>query len=67
MTGSRGLPEGNRGRGDATSSRAGAAWLALNARAPVVPVAVLGTRRTGDRLGHIPACAAACTSSSARR
>lgn len=48
------FPEGNRGRGDATSARAGVAWLALNGHAPVVPVAVLGTRRTGDRLSRIP-------------
>jgi 1-acyl-sn-glycerol-3-phosphate acyltransferase len=48
------FPEGNRGRGDATSARAGVAWLALNGPAVVVPVAVLGTRRTGDRLGRIP-------------
>lgn len=48
------FPEGNRGRGDATSARAGVAWLALNGHAPVVPVAVLGTRRTGDRLSRVP-------------
>ncbi|MBO9555066.1 lysophospholipid acyltransferase family protein [Cellulomonas sp.] len=48
------FPEGNRGRGDATSARAGVAWLALNGHAPVVPVAVLGTRRTGESVGHVP-------------
>lgn len=48
------FPEGNRGRGDATSARAGIAWLALNGHAPVVPVAVLGTRRTGESVGHVP-------------
>jgi len=48
------FPEGNRGRGDATSARAGVAWLALNGRAPVVPVAVLGTRRTGEGVNHVP-------------
>ncbi|MDC7122109.1 1-acyl-sn-glycerol-3-phosphate acyltransferase [Cellulomonas fimi] len=48
------FPEGNRGRGDATSARAGIAWLALNGQAPVVPVAILGTRRTGEGVGHVP-------------
>lgn len=48
------FPEGSRGRGDLTHTRAGAAWLALNADARVVPVAVLGTRRTGQRIGAIP-------------
>lgn len=48
------FPEGNRGRGDATSARAGIAWLALNGQAPVVPVAILGTRRTGEAVGHVP-------------
>jgi 1-acyl-sn-glycerol-3-phosphate acyltransferase len=49
------FPEGNRGRGDAVAARAGVAWLALNGHAPVVPVAVLGTRRTGEGVGHVPA------------
>ncbi len=48
------FPEGNRGRGDATSARAGIAWLALNGHAPVVPVAILGTRRTGESVNHVP-------------
>ena len=48
------FPEGNRGRGDASSGRAGAAWLAVTSGAPVVPVAVLGTRRTGESVGHVP-------------
>ncbi|WP_454043790.1 lysophospholipid acyltransferase family protein [Cellulosimicrobium sp. Marseille-Q8652] len=48
------FPEGNRGRGDATSARAGVAWLALNGQARVVPVAVLGTRRTGEGVNHVP-------------
>lgn len=48
------FPEGNRGRGDASGARAGVAWLAVNAGAPVVPVAMLGTRRTGESVGHIP-------------
>lgn len=48
------FPEGTRGRGDATSAQAGVAWLALNGPATVVPVAILGTRRTGDGVAHVP-------------
>lgn len=48
------FPEGNRGRGDASTARAGVAWLAVSSGAPVVPVAVLGTRRTGESVGHVP-------------
>ncbi|MDM7831110.1 lysophospholipid acyltransferase family protein [Cellulomonas edaphi] len=48
------FPEGNRGRGDASNARAGIAWLALNGHAPVVPVAVLGTRRTGESVNRLP-------------
>ncbi|MFD1719240.1 lysophospholipid acyltransferase family protein [Georgenia deserti] len=48
------FPEGTRGRGDVSSVRAGVAWLALQSRAPVVPAAILGTRRTGDKRGHVP-------------
>lgn len=48
------FPEGNRGRGDAATARAGTAWLALTSGAPVVPVAVLGTRRTGESVHHVP-------------
>ncbi len=48
------FPEGNRGRGDLAGARAGVAWLALASGAPVVPVAVLGTRRTGEKVSAIP-------------
>lgn len=48
------FPEGNRGRGDASSSRAGTAWLAVRSGAPVIPVAMLGTRRTGESVRRIP-------------
>jgi 1-acyl-sn-glycerol-3-phosphate acyltransferase len=48
------FPEGSRGRGDASDARAGITWLALNGKAPVVPVAVLGTRRTGEGVNHLP-------------
>ncbi len=48
------FPEGNRGRGTVEGVRAGAAWLAVHGDAPLVPVAILGTRLTGESLGHIP-------------
>lgn len=48
------FPEGSRGRGDLSSARAGAAWLALGSGATIVPVAVLGTRRTGEGVNHVP-------------
>ncbi|MCL3862043.1 lysophospholipid acyltransferase family protein [Actinotalea sp. K2] len=48
------FPEGNRGRGDAASSRGGVAWLAVTSGAPVVPVAILGTRRTGESVDSSP-------------
>ncbi|OMH37208.1 glycerol acyltransferase [Tersicoccus sp. Bi-70] len=48
------LPEGTRGGGDVAAISGGVAWLALATGAPVVPVAVLGTRQTGERTSHIP-------------
>lgn len=48
------FPEGTRGRGDVSEVRAGVAWLATQTQAPVVPVAVLGTRRPGDPRGYVP-------------
>lgn len=48
------FPEGNRGRGAVEDVRAGAAWLAVHGDAPLVPAAILGTRLTGESLGHIP-------------
>lgn len=48
------FPEGYRGRGDGSGARAGVAWLAVHSGAPVVPVAMLGTRRTGESVGKIP-------------
>ncbi len=48
------FPEGARGRGDMSGARGGAAWLALGTGARVVPVAVLGTRRTGEGVGKVP-------------
>lgn len=49
------LPEGKRGSGNAASVNSGVAWLALNSDAAVVPVAILGTRITGDHRNEIPA------------
>ncbi|MBO3087107.1 lysophospholipid acyltransferase family protein [Cellulomonas dongxiuzhuiae] len=48
------FPEGTRGRGTAEQVRAGAAWLAVNGEALVVPVAILGTRRTGESARGLP-------------
>ncbi|MEJ7635561.1 lysophospholipid acyltransferase family protein [Aeromicrobium sp.] len=41
-------PEATRGPGDFTAFKAGVAYLALVSGAPVVPVAILGTRRAGE-------------------
>lgn len=48
------FPEGTRGRGDVSSAKAGIAWLAVRSGSPVVPVAILGTRKRGQRRGHVP-------------
>jgi 1-acyl-sn-glycerol-3-phosphate acyltransferase len=48
------FPEGRRGRGDVSEANAGAVWLALTSGAPVIPVAVLGTRRTGQSISGFP-------------
>lgn len=48
------FPEGTRGRGDGANVHAGVAWLAVHGDAVVVPCAVLGTRRTGEKRGVIP-------------
>ncbi|MDO5701282.1 MAG: lysophospholipid acyltransferase family protein [Bowdeniella nasicola] len=48
------FPEGTRGRGDVQTVHAGVAWLALRSGAPIVPTAVLGTRRPGDKRSHVP-------------
>lgn len=49
------FPEGTRGRGDVGDVRLGIAWLALRTEVPVVPVACLGTRRTGQSTHRLPA------------
>lgn len=48
------FPEGGRGRGDLAEAGKGAAWLALQSGAAIVPVACLGTRFTGDLAGSWP-------------
>ncbi|MFW5474054.1 lysophospholipid acyltransferase family protein [Knoellia sp. CPCC 206450] len=48
------FPEGGRGRGDLERAEKGVAWLALQGHAPVVPVACLGTRATGDLASSWP-------------
>jgi 1-acyl-sn-glycerol-3-phosphate acyltransferase len=48
------LPEGTRGSGQATDINNGVAWLALNSGAPVVPVAILGTRTGEEHLDTVP-------------
>jgi 1-acyl-sn-glycerol-3-phosphate acyltransferase len=48
------FPEGGRGRGDLAEAGKGASWLALQSGATVVPVACLGTRRTGDLAASWP-------------
>ncbi len=41
------FPEGTRGSGTVQDAQQGAAWLALQSGAPVIPVATLGTTRAG--------------------
>lgn len=48
------LPEGTRGSGAATDINKGVAWLALNSGAPVVPVAILGTRIGDEHVDAVP-------------
>jgi 1-acyl-sn-glycerol-3-phosphate acyltransferase len=48
-------PEGTRGAGELARIRAGAAFLALVTGAPVVPLAVFGTRDPGGDIDSIPA------------
>lgn len=48
------FPEGTRGAGDAASLAGGAAWLALHGGAPVVPLALLGTRLAGESVNVWP-------------
>lgn len=48
------LPEGTRGSGGASGISGGVAWLALHSGAPVVPVAILGTRAGNEHVDSVP-------------
>ncbi len=48
-------PEGGRGAGDLQQVKSGAAYLAMASGAPVVPLAVFGTRDPGGGVESIPA------------
>lgn len=48
------FPEGRRGNGEVAETRRGLAYLALVTGAPVVPVAVLGTRGPGASIHSTP-------------
>jgi len=49
------FPEGNRGAGDFTRFRNGAAYLALVTGAPIVPLVMFGTRPPGGGKDALPA------------
>ncbi|WP_082099108.1 lysophospholipid acyltransferase family protein [Demequina iriomotensis] len=48
------FPEGTRGVGTAEAVHGGAAWLAIQSGAPVVPTAIIGSRRTGESVNIWP-------------
>jgi 1-acyl-sn-glycerol-3-phosphate acyltransferase len=48
------FPEGYRGGGEVTSAKGGAAYLAMVTGAPIVPVALLGTREPGQTKNQVP-------------
>lgn len=48
------FPEGTRGEGDFGRLRSGLAYFAVRSAAPVVPVAVLGSARSGGRIPGLP-------------
>lgn len=48
------FPEGTRGAGRADAVHGGAAWLAIQSGAPIVPTALVGTRHTGEPTGVWP-------------
>lgn len=48
------FPEGSRGNGELDRFHRGAAYFALAAGAPVVPVVMFGTREPGGRSGSLP-------------
>jgi 1-acyl-sn-glycerol-3-phosphate acyltransferase len=48
------FPEGGRSGGEVAWAKGGAAYLAMITGAPIVPVAILGTREPGQRKSQIP-------------
>ncbi|WP_269078816.1 lysophospholipid acyltransferase family protein [Demequina globuliformis] len=48
------FPEGTRGAGRADAVHGGAAWLAVQSGAAVVPTAIVGTRLSGEPVGVWP-------------
>lgn len=48
------LTEGERGAGDVHLAKGGAAYLGLRSGAPIVPVALLGTRARGENKSYVP-------------
>jgi 1-acyl-sn-glycerol-3-phosphate acyltransferase len=48
------FPEGGRGGGEVRLARGGAAYLAMVSGAPIVPVAILGTREPGQLKSQVP-------------
>jgi 1-acyl-sn-glycerol-3-phosphate acyltransferase len=48
------FPEGVRGAGEVAWAKGGAAYLAMVTGAPIVPVALLGTREPGQAKGEVP-------------
>lgn len=48
------FPEGTRGAGRADAVHGGAAWLALQSGAPIVPTTMVGTRHTGEPVSVWP-------------
>jgi len=51
-------PEGTRGSGELREIRSGASYLAMVSGAPVVPLAMIGTRDVGGSLDSMPAAGA---------
>lgn len=48
------FPEGTRGSGSAEQVHGGAAWLAVQSGAPIIPTALLGTRLPGESVNLWP-------------
>lgn len=48
------FPEGSRDVGDMATIRGGASYLAMASGAPIIPVALLGTREPGQTISDVP-------------